>query len=296
MDENRLLIENDDNRKTLRSIANLFENDAAKREMRDTKFEEVINQIVYRKSAYYYDLFLVAYDDIYNYGFKNLDEFNEHIEKQRKLKYPSRLLKFYESTNDEEPRDDTIEYALKVYNYQIEMINKLKYSSLKMNDSGNNGIDNILGLSEFDNALFDIFLSHRYIYKFYNLVIYYVLTVYYGFSVYVDWIYDKEIDRKEVTRATCDMLIKRMRQSKTFIFFNINKLNTTNWMSWEVGYFRGFKADAISILDLNGYCKGNTNVEVMSTEYQMTYHKLSNDIIVNGDSTHSIKDWVKKRR
>jgi hypothetical protein len=296
MDDNRQLIENEDNRNTLRSIANLFENNAAKRDLKDSKFEEVIKQIVYRKSAYYYDLFLVAYDEICNYTFNNYEEFERHIEKQRKNKYPSRLLKFYESSNNEEPRDDTIKYALEVYNYQTVMLDKLKFSSLRRNTNDNNGFDNILGLLNSDNVLFDIFLSHRYIYKFYNLVIYYALTVYYGFTVYVDWIYDKEIDRKDVTRATCDMLIKRMRQSKTFIFFNINKLNTTNWMSWEVGYFRGFKADAISILDLNGYCKGNTNVEVMSTEYQMTYHKSSNDIIVNGDSAHSIKDWVKKRR
>ena len=78
---------------------------------------------------------------------------------------------------------------------------------------------------------FDVFLSHRYFLRFYNIIVYYILTVYYNLVVYVDWIFDHTIDRKKLSQETVALLKYRMTQSKKLIFFNILNSSTTNWMA-----------------------------------------------------------------
>ncbi len=85
---------------------------------------------------------------------------------------------------------------------------------------------------------FDIFLSHSFLDKEEVEGIYIELRNK-GYSVYVDWIVDPHLDRKNVTKATAELIRKRMKSSKSLLFAISDKAEISKWMPWELGFIDG---------------------------------------------------------
>lgn len=85
---------------------------------------------------------------------------------------------------------------------------------------------------------YDVFLSHAFSDAQLILGVKAILEAM-NLAVYVDWIDDNELDRTSVTAATADLLRKRMRQSKSFIFATSKGSVDSRWMPWELGFFDG---------------------------------------------------------
>ncbi len=86
---------------------------------------------------------------------------------------------------------------------------------------------------------FDIFLSHS------SLDARHVLSLKehirgMGFSVYVDWD-DSDLDRRNVTPHTADLLRRRMNQCGSLFYAISYNAQFSKWMPWELGYFDGYK-------------------------------------------------------
>ncbi|HJV74900.1 MAG TPA: toll/interleukin-1 receptor domain-containing protein [Noviherbaspirillum sp.] len=67
------------------------------------------------------------------------------------------------------------------------------------------------------------------------------------FTVYVDWLEDTQLDRSNVTPATADILRKRMKSCSSLIFIATENASTSKWMPWELGYFDGYRENAVAI-------------------------------------------------
>lgn len=85
---------------------------------------------------------------------------------------------------------------------------------------------------------FDIFLSHSSLDhdEVLNLIQLFNKS---GYSVYVDWIYDKQLDRSNVTAKTAETLRERMNQSKGLSYLATSNASQSKWCPWELGYFDG---------------------------------------------------------
>lgn len=71
-----------------------------------------------------------------------------------------------------------------------------------------------------------------------------------GLSVYVDWIDDRQLDRRHVTPATADTLRNRMNRSGFLLYASTSAAATSRWMPWELGYFDGHRPDSVGVLPL----------------------------------------------
>ena len=96
---------------------------------------------------------------------------------------------------------------------------------------------------------FDIFLSHSSLDAIVVLGLLLDLTSM-GYKVYVDWIYDKLLDRSNVTAATAEQLRKRMRQSDSLFYATTEHAPGSKWMPWELGYKDGDN-NLVAILPVN---------------------------------------------
>lgn len=85
---------------------------------------------------------------------------------------------------------------------------------------------------------FDIFLSHAYADQLVVTGLYAMLTSL-GFVVYIDWIFDRQLNRTAVTAATAAVLRQRMAQSKSLVYATTVNHSSSKWMPWECGYFDG---------------------------------------------------------
>lgn len=291
MSENKF----DDTRMSIEKFIKVFNKEAIKKDFINKEFEQDVYQIIIRKSVKNFELFLFAFDEIYDQNLNDLDKFSVYMEKYKENeKSKKRFIKLYFASNDIQDRDDTIILAIKMYNFHLDLIEKYTEMFERINN-------NIIDLNDerlrgdkfsdlvFKNVQFDIFLSHRYYLRFYNTIVYYILTVYYDLVVYVDWIFDFDVDRKQLTTDTVYLLQYRMNQSKKLLFFNIKGSQTTNWMAWEVGYFSCLRFGNIGILDLDGYTTGEKNVEILSSNDTLIYTET--DGIHTKDSSIGIKRW-----
>lgn len=92
-------------------------------------------------------------------------------------------------------------------------------------------------IQEKKNA-FDIFLSHSSLDRneVLNLVQLFNKS---GYSVYVDWLYDEQLDRNNVTPSTAQMLRLRMKQRRGLSYLDTENASQSKWCPWELGYFDG---------------------------------------------------------
>lgn len=71
-----------------------------------------------------------------------------------------------------------------------------------------------------------------------------------GLRVYVDWIADPQLDRTKVSKATAELLRKRMSQCQSLIYMATQNAAGSKWMPWELGYFDGLRKGNVAILPL----------------------------------------------
>lgn len=93
---------------------------------------------------------------------------------------------------------------------------------------------------------FDIFLSHATSDAEIILGVKGVLEDH-GRTVYVDWLEDPQLDRRNVTAASAEVIRARMRQCKSLVYVHTVNSGGSKWMPWELGYFDGFNG-AVAIL------------------------------------------------
>ena len=88
------------------------------------------------------------------------------------------------------------------------------------------------------NQSFDVFLSHSSL-DHGEVLILIDLFNKCGYSVYVDWIFDKQLDRSNVTPQTAKTLRERMKQSRGLSYLATSNASQSKWCPWELGYFDG---------------------------------------------------------
>lgn len=118
---------------------------------------------------------------------------------------------------------------------------------------------------------FDIFLSHSYLDAKYIEIIREDLMEL-GYSVYVDWIVDKQLNRKEVTKETAGTLRQRMKQCKSLFYAITENYSNSKWMPWELGYFDALK-HKVAILPVKKV--PDTSEQYKGTEYLGLYHYVT---------------------
>lgn len=107
-----------------------------------------------------------------------------------------------------------------------------------------------------------------------------------GYTVYVDWLVDTQLSRENVNKGTADILRSRMKQSKSLIYVATKNATNSKWMPWELGFFDGFKSEAIAILPLTE----NENDTYDGQEYLSLYPLVTKDKYSNGQSDVFVED------
>ena len=287
----------EDTRSSILKLISIFYKSSNQSKLRNLQFEDNVTQIVTRKSINNFELFAYTFDSIYDNNFLSKNSFIEYIQRERnKESKDNKLVNLYLSSMDIEDREKTIDLAFGVFEQHQAMIRN--YDSIYINakrtsEKFESRIFNDKFYSndyKYTDISFDVFLSHRYFLRFYNIIVFYILTAHYDLIVYVDWIFDHTVDRKKLSEDTVKLLKYRLAQSNKLVFFNIVNSNTTNWMAWEVGYFSCLREDSIAILDLDGYCTGNKNVEVLSSNDRILFDDMKGLYLYG--SGLAIRDWV----
>ena len=85
---------------------------------------------------------------------------------------------------------------------------------------------------------YDLFLSHSYLDREEVLCLVQLFNNC-NYSVYVDWINDYQLDRDNVSKATAELLRKRMLECKGLAYLVTGNSTNSKWCPWELGYFDG---------------------------------------------------------
>lgn len=128
-----------------------------------------------------------------------------------------------------------------------------------------------------DSQSFDIFLSHSSSDAELILGVKMLLEAD-GYKVYVDWEVDKQLSRENVNKDTAKLLRTRMKQSSSLIYVATTNASSSKWMPWELGYFDGFKNDAVAILPLTD----KETDKFIGQEYLGLYPLVTKDTYSNG--------------
>jgi TIR domain len=89
-----------------------------------------------------------------------------------------------------------------------------------------------------ESKIFDIFLSHSFLDREEVSGIFIELSDQ-GYDVYVDWIVDPQLDRKNVTKESAELVRKRMRSSKSLLLAMSTNAEMSKWIPWELGFMDG---------------------------------------------------------
>ncbi len=256
-------------RKIFVNLIGIFENKSPKKE-KITVFEKDIIQVINYKSEINFELFIELFDLLINYG----EEYNDDYTTQNVIDL------FHESKKSKRDKKRRVNKEIIITEYddyeQTVGLVIRTYNFFRRNFSR----------SSHENEKFDIFLSHKYNNKYFNLIVFYILRYYYDLNVYVDWIHDRKTNRSRLSSNTVDLLSKRLNQSCSLLFFNMEHTKTTNWMVWEIGYFTGKDKNSVGVLDLsNYYGKNKTSVEVLSSGHRFIYDSID---IVDDSSIKTI--------
>lgn len=110
---------------------------------------------------------------------------------------------------------------------------------------------------------YDIFLSHAFLDA--EAVLGLKLTLEdQGLSVYVDWIDDPQLDRAKVTRANAQTLRNRMRTCRSLFYAASSNSESSKWMSWELGYFDGYRGKVAIVPVVESYQSSFEGQEYLS--------------------------------
>ncbi len=150
-----------------------------------------------------------------------------------------------------------------------------------------------------DTGGYDVFLSHSYLDKVQVLALVKLFNKHH-FSVYVDWIEDKQLNRKDVNVQTADLLRERMKQSKCLSYLTTKNIADSKWCPWELGYFDGLKQSKCCILPILKYgsmFNGQEYLGLYSYLEYASYAGIDKDCdfyICNQNRTKFMKlrDWI----
>ena len=110
-----------------------------------------------------------------------------------------------------------------------------------------------------------------------------------GQTVYVDWIEDKGLDRTNVTKETADILRRRMRASSSLLYVSSPNASISRWMPWELGYFDGYRPNAVSIFPVvqssDTEWKGQEYLGLYPVVEKLTRHSVADAFVVR-DNQH----------
>ena len=110
---------------------------------------------------------------------------------------------------------------------------------------------------------YDIFLSHAFLDA--EAILGLKLTLEdQGLSVYVDWMEDPQLDRTKVTRENAQTLRNRMRTCRSLFYAASSNSESSKWMSWELGYFDGYRNKAAIVPVVDGYQSSFEGQEYLS--------------------------------
>lgn len=173
----------------------------------------------------------------------------------------------------------------------VESYDKLYENHLFKTDS--------INVSDYDS--YDIFLSHSYTDRAIIPALKKELENF-GYTVYVDWIDDKLLNRKNISKDTAKVLQKRMKQSKCLIYATSENSSTSRWMPWELGYFDGIKDKMVGILPIKK-SGNNFRDDFKGEEYLGLYYYIDKSTLQNTNRTSlfvnestnkytTFEDWI----
>lgn len=144
---------------------------------------------------------------------------------------------------------------------------------------------------------YDVFLSHSSLDK--TLILSLVdLFVEAGYAVYVDWIEDEELDRRNITVKTAQVLKKRMNNSRGLAYIATANIINSKWCPWELGYFDGKKNRRCCILPIMEQGEYNGQ-EYLGLYSYLRYDRLEStsryDFLVCNQETNkhiTLRDWL----
>lgn len=90
-----------------------------------------------------------------------------------------------------------------------------------------------------DLPRYDIFLSQAIQDEELVLGVYTILTEDIGLTVFCDWVEKPLSDRSKTTPADAQYIKGKMLASRGLMFIDSEHADTSNWMSWEIGWFHG---------------------------------------------------------
>lgn len=90
---------------------------------------------------------------------------------------------------------------------------------------------------------FDVFLSHSSLDQ--NEVLNLIqLFNQCDYSVYVDWVYDPQFNRSNISKKTAEIIRERMKQSRGLSYLATSNSSISKWCPWELGYFDGMSKNS----------------------------------------------------
>ena len=136
-----------------------------------------------------------------------------------------------------------------------------------------------------ETSEFDIFLSHRKLDSPRILALKEKLEEDYGLTVYVDWIEDKQLSRKHVTKESAKHIRRRMSSCKTLVLAYSEDSQDSLWIPWELGYFDGLK-QLVSIMPI--FKSPTSEKSYDGQEYLGIYPYVTEQI----DTSKKMQLWV----
>lgn len=102
---------------------------------------------------------------------------------------------------------------------------------------------------------YDLFISHSFGDK--ELVKgLYLLFEKAGYYVYIDWIADKNLNRKSVTTDTANLIKERIRASMGTAYVSTENSTSSKWCPWELGVSDGLKGKVCILPVMDSSFKG----------------------------------------
>ncbi|MDY0144036.1 MAG: hypothetical protein RBR97_19315 [Bacteroidales bacterium] len=246
------MLDYEQSRRIFLNLIDIFRVKEPKKERIDI-FEQDVKQVINYKSEINFELFVSLFDLLINYRKEYANGYTPEVV----IDLYRKSIKGNKKNQNKKDITDYIDYA-QTLDLVIRTYSFVDENFVKTNHEHEN---------------FDIFLSHKYSNKYFNLIVFYVLHYYYDLSVYVDWIHNRDVNRIRLSSRTEDLLSKRLNQSCNLLFFNMELTGTTHWMVWEIGYFSGARRNSIGILDLSDYYgKNRTSVEVLSSAHRFIFN------------------------
>ena len=116
----------------------------------------------------------------------------------------------------------------------------------------------------------------------------------------MDWIVDPNLDRSKVSKENAAHIRERMKQCNSLIYALSDKVGTSKWTTWELGFFDGFK-EKVAILPMQENSWSDFKGEEFLTLYPLIDKGIpkgeGKEILkVHTSSTHytRLTNWLNK--